>query len=156
MGSTRREDAFATPDVGRTLAVGFDVSSGSAWALRWACSLARKTEGRIVVVHALGLLEHADAEHVVETIRERARSIVDEVGFVGPLDFLVAEGDPCTVLGRAVSAPVGADLVVLGTRGHEAHRGLTIGSTGHHLLEMGFIPLVIVPDEGIRDGGSGA
>ena len=49
-----------------TVVVGYDGSKDSTAALRWASRLTRALGGRLRIVHAVGLLEHAGllADHV--------------------------------------------------------------------------------------------
>ena len=132
----------------RTIAVGFDGSPDSVAALRWACVLARLCGARVVVAHATGLLEYPYADRVMKAIEDQARSVVREAGgCTGSLDFHVVEGDPCSVLRQVAQPPTQADLLVLGSRGHTAHRDVAIGSTGYHMVESGLVPVVIVPTQ---------
>ena len=138
--------AGRAPDLLRTIAVGFDGSPGSASALRWACFLAQQAAARVVVVHAIGLLEYPDSGQVAAEFEAEARSIAAKAGVdIDQLEFLAMLGNPDSVLRHAMDPPTSADLLVLGTRGHESHRGATIGSTGHHMIEEGLLPVVIVP-----------
>jgi len=56
----------------------------------------------------------------------------------------VDHGEPCSVLSRAESDPVQADLLVVGTRGKGAHHGVPLGSTSHGLEDRVTVPLLIV------------
>jgi len=130
----------------RTIAVGFDGSSDSETALRWAVDLAKQLRADLAVVHAIGLLEHAsDPAYVIE-LEQNVRVLIRERGIEPQrLHWHAVDGDPCSTLIRAASAPIQADLIVVGSRGQGVHTGLLLGSTSHELAEHSVIPLVIVP-----------
>jgi nucleotide-binding universal stress UspA family protein len=130
----------------RTFIVGFDGSAPALAALRWAIRLCTGVDDEIRVVHAVGLLEHAMHAEGVAALEAAARAAVTEAGFGGLVQFQASEGEPCAVLQRAADA-VGADLVVVGTRGASAHRGGLLGSTSLELAEHTHTPLAIVPCE---------
>jgi nucleotide-binding universal stress UspA family protein len=128
-----------------TIAVGYDGSPNADQALRWAAEVACLVNAQLVVVHAVGLLEGAElSQHPDETA---ARRIAESVG-VAPerTPWLVLDGDPCSVLLRATSSPIAADLVVVGTRGAGKHSGTLLGSTSLELAETAEMPLAIVPN----------
>ncbi len=129
-----------------TIAVGFDGSADSERALGWASDLARQVGADVVVVHAVGLLEHAAAPAGVPELEEAARGVTRQCGIdPGRVHWRPVDGDPCSALLRAASPPISADLVVVGSRGQGAHSGLLLGSTSLELAEHSLIPLVIVP-----------
>jgi nucleotide-binding universal stress UspA family protein len=41
---------------------------------------------------------------------------------------------------------VGADLIVVGTRGHSGVSGALLGSASHKLLSHAHVPVMVVPD----------
>jgi len=128
------------------IAVGFDGSPDAAPAVRWAIDLAKQIDGEVLVVHAIGLLEHAAQPRKVVELEEIVRGLSRERG-IDParVHWHPVDGDPCSALIRAASAPIAADLVVVGSRGQGAHSGLLLGSTSLELAEHTAIPLVIVP-----------
>jgi nucleotide-binding universal stress UspA family protein len=135
----------------RTVAVGFDGSSDAQAALRWAIDLAVRIEADVVVIHAVGLLEHAAGRQSGVELEGAVGRIAAEGG-IDParVHWRLTDGDPCSVLARvAPGAPLGGDLLVVGSRGQGAHAGLLLGSTSHELAERAVIPVVIVP---ARDG----
>ena len=133
----------------RTIAVGFDGSPESIAALRWAAGLAEQTGSHVAVIHAAGLLEYdrtgaggAAAAELEDTARAVARQCQLPASV---FSFHRVDGDPFAVLSHAVKPPVEADLVVVGSRRADAHRGQIIGSSGHQLAERLNVPVVIVP-----------
>lgn len=135
----------------RTIVVGFDGSPDAQIALRWATRLGEQLAAEVVVVHAVGLLEHANAHahgHAttptaeVDALEADARRIGDESG--RPVRWRLADGDPVSVLLRA-GQDLGADLLVVGSRGQGAHAAMLLGSTSLELAEHSPVPLLIVP-----------
>jgi nucleotide-binding universal stress UspA family protein len=130
-----------------TIAVGFDGSSDSKVAVRWAFELARHYDAKVVVAHAVGLLERFDARSVALELETTLLELCDETGFERARAHLEIEnGDACTVMLRMADPPISADLLVVGSRGQGAHAGLLLGSTSLELAEHSSIPLVIVPN----------
>ncbi len=130
----------------RTIAVGFDGSPSAELAVRWSFALARQLDARVVLVHAVGLLQRLEGADAPERFLESVHRLADEVGFDRRrLGWHVTDGDACSVLLRATDEPIGADLLVVGSRGQGVHAGLMLGSTSLQLAERATIPLVIVP-----------
>ena len=128
------------------VAVGFDGSEDSRVALRWAASLAVAIHASLKVVHAVGLLEHAGLSGKVASHQEVVREIAIDAGMSpSSVEWLVVDGDPCSVLLRMNEEPYSVDLIVVGTRGSGAHSGTLLGSTSLELVEHSGIPVVTVP-----------
>ncbi|MBF6556498.1 MAG: universal stress protein [Acidimicrobiales bacterium] len=133
----------------RTIAVGFDGSPDVEPAVRWSIDLAKQIGGEVVVVHAIGLLEHAAQPGIIAELEKAVRDLSRERGIEpAQVHWHPVDGDPCSALIRVASAPVAADLIVVGSRGQGAHSGLLLGSTSLELAERTTIPLVIVPMAG--------
>lgn len=134
----------------RTIAVGYDGSPGAEVALRWALELGAQLGAEVVVVHAVGLLEHTsqtDRPGQLRALETAVQRQSDEVGpESGPVRCVLADGDPCSVLIRSADPPIGADLVVVGSRGRGAHAGRLLGSTSLELAEHSLVPVLIVPE----------
>lgn len=129
-----------------TVAVGYDGSSESRRALVWAAGLAATLPAGLKVVHAVGLLEHAGLLGRVTPHEDVVRELAGGVGMdPAAVEWLVMEGDPCSVLLRMITAPHSVDLIVVGTRGSGAHSGSLLGSTSLELVEHASIPVVVVP-----------
>jgi nucleotide-binding universal stress UspA family protein len=118
-------------------------------AVRWAIDLAKQIDADVAVVHAVGLLEHAAQSAIVAELEATVRDLSRERGIEpARVHWHPVDGDPCSALIRAGSAPVAADVIVVGSRGQGAHSGLLLGSTSLELAEHTDIPLVIVPMAG--------
>ena len=132
-----------------TIAVGFDGSDDSKIAARWAFALANQVGADIVLVHAVGLLQHMQHRDATLDLAEAGQRLIDQFQFHPErVRWHVADGDACSVLVRAMNEPTGADLLVVGTRGRGAHAGLLLGSTSLELAQHATFPLVIVPHDG--------
>jgi len=133
-----------------TMAVGFDGSPDSEAALRWAAGLAAGTGAQLVVVHAVGLLEHAGIEGRATAHRETVERIADEAGLdPDRVAWSVLDGDPCSALLRVAGERPEVGLLVVGSRGAGRHHGSVLGSTSLEVAERATVPVAIVPT-GVR------
>ena len=140
----------------RCIVVGMDGSDCARRALRWALDLAAAVDAEVVAVHALGLLSHLAAATVPSEPQRQAVARVFEQEWCAPLHdgdvrgrCLLVDGNPVTALLTAVEEH-GADLVVVGSRGHGGFAGLQLGSTSHQLVQHSVTPVVVVPPDGGR------
>jgi nucleotide-binding universal stress UspA family protein len=145
--------APVTSQAGR-IVVGVDGSASSRAALRWAVHQAEVTGGIVDAIIAwqipaamtgFGLPpaapDCADMMNVVqqglqETVREATRTTGGP-----PVRRLVIHGPAGQVL---VDASAGADLLVLGSRGHAGFAEALLGSVGQHCVHRARCPVVIV------------
>ncbi|MGE3620615.1 MAG: universal stress protein [Acidimicrobiia bacterium] len=133
------------------IVVGVDGSPNSVAALDWAATLAEQVGAEVVAVHALGLLERLD-DHPVPTQAHRAEVVERfERTWCARLDAspvpdrrLARDGSPVTVL-LAAADEVGADLIVVGTRGVGDHPERLLGSTSTQVAQHAHQPVVVVP-----------
>jgi nucleotide-binding universal stress UspA family protein len=109
-----RETRSTTPI--RTIAVGFDGSPDGRRAVSWALDLARRIGADVVVVHAVGLLEHASDRELVAELEQEVRSLAGACR-IDPdrVRWCAVDGDPCSALIRTATDPIAADLVVVGS-----------------------------------------
>lgn len=137
------------------IVVGFDGSEGSRRALRWAMEEARQRGDALHVVHTwhypyvgdyLTLTESAFegtermAEQTLEDGVTEARTIADLEVTGETIQAPAAEG--------LINAAAGAELLVVGTRGHGGFSGLLLGSVSMQCAHHAPCPLVIVPPAG--------
>jgi nucleotide-binding universal stress UspA family protein len=134
--------------------VGIDGSDSSRRALQWSLEEGRLRRAEVDVVHAwapprLAAYPFAGLPLDAGALEKHARTLLDR--FVDGQDL---RGQPATVErilieGRAAPAvldtAIGADLVVLGTRGLGGFAGLRLGSVAHHVGYHARCPLVVVP-----------
>jgi nucleotide-binding universal stress UspA family protein len=138
----------------RRIVVGIDGSAPSRSALAWAirqASLSGATVEAIIawqyptaygypVPMAPPFTPSETAEGVLSTaIAEVGHGSTDQVEIVPE----VLEGNPAQVL---LKASAGADLLVIGSRGHGGFVEALLGSTGQHCLHHASCPVVIIRD----------
>ena len=133
------------------IVVGVDGSSGSRVALRWALDEAARRHaevdailvwrnpaalmnGYVPVVMDLAELEAA-AKQSLDVALAGERTDVR----VNPI---VVDGVPAKVL---LEAAQGAEMLVVGTRGHGGFVGLLLGSVSHSCALHATCPVVVVP-----------
>ena len=132
--------------------VGVDGSGASLDALRYAVQQASLLHGAVTVV-AVWQYPMSYGWTVVPTgfdIEADTRAMAeDAVGHVAgdapgvPIDVSVVEGHPAAEL---VQAAQGADLLVVGSRGHGAFAGMLLGSVSTSCAQHAPCPVVIVRD----------
>jgi nucleotide-binding universal stress UspA family protein len=139
------------------IVVGIDHSAGAKAALRFALEEARLRQATLRVVHAWqygyigatgleGLLPAAGGE--LEDFRQAAAAALDETlrEVVGDQDDVAIErrvdqGAPAAVL---VEESLGAELLVVGSRGHGGFAQLLLGSVSQQCAQHASCPVVIV------------
>ena len=127
----------------RCLVTGVDASPESVAALDLALELAGRLDARLVVVHAVGLLEEGgyrprpDLAAIVSDARQRVGAGEAAV------DTVYEDGPPPDVLLR-IAERESAELLVVGSRGVSgALRQL--GSTSEAVITSSRIPVLVVP-----------
>jgi len=128
------------------IVVGYDGSHDAKVAARWAMEAARDCGAVVTIVHATGLREHLHQKYVLDVTPPELIELAQECAFeLNGLHWLVANGDPCSVLLRMASPPTNADLLVVGSRGEGKREGLLLGSTSLEVAEHAPVPVVVVP-----------
>jgi nucleotide-binding universal stress UspA family protein len=142
---------------GHRIVVGVDGSEPSKAALRWAIRQAKLTGASVDAVSAwryptgYGWAPMAGGELDFEGDAKRA--LVEALGEVSglepevPVRPLVAEGHAAEVLLRTAK---GADLLVVGSRGHGGFSSALVGSVGLYCVLHAHCPVLI-----LRDGSEG-
>jgi nucleotide-binding universal stress UspA family protein len=143
------------------IVVGIDNSAGAKAALRFALEEARLRQATLRVVHAWqfgyigttgleGWLPAAGGE--LEDFRQGAAAALEEtLSEVGAdtdgvtIERRVDQGSAAAVL---VEESRGADLLVVGSRGHGGFAQLLLGSVSQQCAQHAFCPVVIVRGAG--------
>jgi nucleotide-binding universal stress UspA family protein len=138
------------------IVVGVDTSDGARRALTWAVEEAKIRGAIVEAVHVwqlpvfavtpLGTLPIDTGEFEVDA-QKHFDDLVDAMdvdGLVAPIERTFVAGHPASEL---VEAAEGADLLVVGTRGHGGFSGLLLGSTSQQVSHHAPCPVVIVPAE---------
>jgi nucleotide-binding universal stress UspA family protein len=137
------------------IVVGVDGSPSAGEALRWAVQQSELTGAAVEAVIAwhlplmvggyawppVGVLETTDFGKLAG--RVLADSIAAAVGPESPVPVIpvVAEGNPAQVL---LDAAAGADLLVVGSRGHGGFAEALLGSVSQHCVQHALCPVVVV------------
>ena len=131
------------PDVSDgPIVIGLDGSEGATRALDWAIDLAEATGAAIVAVHApiLGA-NNAMMDAASQSLEQWCAPIGARAV---PFEMRVEPGDARTAL-EQVADDTGASLLVVGTRGLGAVRGLLLGSVAGYVARYSTRPIAIVP-----------
>lgn len=147
---------MSTPDeTGHRIVVGVDGSPSSLEALAWAGAQAALTGAALEAVasweypvgHGLAPtgFEWApvvDTGEVEQHTREALEAwVVQVLGPDAAVRRLVLEGHPAPVL---LERAAGADLLVVGSRGHGGFAGMVLGSVSQHVVAHAGCPVVVV------------
>jgi nucleotide-binding universal stress UspA family protein len=137
------------------IVAGVDGSSSSMSALRWAVRQAGLTGAAVDAVIAWSYPANAGGygwaptgmegsfdfkENAEKTLADAISSTVDP-GSAVKVRALVAEGLPAQVL---LDASDGADLLVVGSRGHGGFTEALLGSVSQHCVHHAHCPVVVI------------
>lgn len=136
---------------GSTVVVGVDGSEPSRQALHWAARHAAMAGAELKVVttwefpttfgwappYPDGFDPERDTENA---LRDTVRQVLGDNPEV-PVHLVVREGHPAPVL---IDEAGGADLLVVGSRGHGAFMGMVLGSVSEHCVSHAPCPVVVV------------
>ena len=134
-----------------------DGSSGAEHALDVGAMLARVTGARLSVLYVVSAtsaetmgMRHMDRSaiddhlrHAAAPVLEKARASLEAEEGLSGVDELVRFGDPADEILGAVRR-VGADHVVMGSRGQTALQGLVMGSVSEKVARSAPCPVTIV------------
>ena len=144
----------ATGQAPTRIVVGIDGSESSNVALAWAARQAKLTGAPLHVVVAWELpttygwappfsADYApgtDARRTLDEAVEKVRSTHPDVD----IRSTVIEGHPAPAL---IEASRGADMLVLGSRGHGEFVGMLLGSVSEHCVTHARCPVVVLRDQ---------
>lgn len=140
-------------DVARVgpVVVGIDGSANAQRAMLVAARHADATGAALVVVHAIGLTEVIDGEHVPshdheQQIGDQVEAWCEALREHGHDEFEVrlVHGPPVDVMLRTAHDD-GASLIVVGRRGAGNRPELRLGSTAHQIVEHSHCPVLVIP-----------
>jgi nucleotide-binding universal stress UspA family protein len=139
------------------IVVGVDGSASSKAALGWAIRQAKLTGAVVEAVIAwhspgaygypVAMGDDADYEGLAAKVITDTIAVVS--GPAGPVEIRpkVVEGNPATVL---LAASAGADLLVVGSRGHGGFVEALLGSVSQHCVHHATCPVVVLRDAATR------
>jgi nucleotide-binding universal stress UspA family protein len=144
---------------GPVIVVGVDGSDASRDALRWAAGQAAVTGATLwaITTWHIPMINYGAAmpgsieADVTRDSKEALDQALSEV--VGPEPSIkvvadVVEGHPADVLVRAAEE---AELLVVGSRGHGAFKGMFLGSVSTHCVSHASCPVVVVRHRGSNE-----
>ena len=134
------------------IVVGVDGSVSSKAALAWAVRQAQLTGAVVEAVtawefpsaygYAVPVLGVDFEELATKTVKDAIAEVVAGAD-AGPIRYKVVEGNAARVL---IDESAGADLLVVGSRGHGGFVEALLGSTGQHAVHHARSPVVVVRD----------
>lgn len=140
------------------MVVGVDGSAGAAAALAWAVEHAPLLDAEVIVVHSMDVALAVPPPTVAtppfvvdDDLRAAMRDALHEwcapLREAGvPYRVELYEGNPVGALTQ-VATDEGAEMIVVGRRGHGGFAELLLGSVPHSLSHHATIPVVIVPPD---------
>ncbi len=140
------------PETAHRIVVGIDGSQSSLVALEWAIDYAERCGGNLDVLMtwewptAFGwstLPNGFDPAHDAETLLIKVLEPIREAHPGIHIEATVKEGHPAPLL---VKASLGADLLVVGSRGHGGFVGMLLGSVSEHCVANAHCPVMVVRD----------
>jgi nucleotide-binding universal stress UspA family protein len=135
----------------KTIVLALDGSEGSRRAIPMASELALRNNARLVIVHVderiagkAGGDVHPDEAEIQVTIRQHTEELSKQgiETTVRMRDVMV--GGPARSIAD-VASEEGADLIVVGTRGHSALAGILLGGVTQRLLHLAHRPVLAIP-----------
>ena len=137
------------------IVVGVDGSRGSDAALQWATEQALRCGSELVLVHgwsypyatARAGASEPRQEMKLDAMRtlEASAALVREVAPSVRCTSIISEDSPAkAVLDEVQDRGRGADLVVVGSRGHGGFASLLLGSVSRTVLQHATVPVVVV------------
>jgi len=147
----------AERDGGRRIVVGVDGSVSSKAALAWALRQARLTGAVVEAVIAWEFpasygypvepIVDVDWETLAQQVVRDAIAEVTATAEPSRIRSKVVQGNAAQVL---VHESAGADLLVVGSRGHGGFAEALLGSTGQHCVHHASCPVVVIRDSVTR------
>ncbi len=140
----------------KTILFATDFSDGSDFAFQSALSLARKFEGKLVLVHIINepvdlrgfYVPHISFDKLEEEIEQGAEKLMEKFCRTHMMDFtnyesIVSPGIPYDeIIKKAVAFNV--DLIVLGTHGRTGLDHVLFGSTAEKVVRKSPIPVMTI------------
>jgi nucleotide-binding universal stress UspA family protein len=134
-----------------TILLALDGSDGSKRAIPIAVELAKRDGAKVVIVHVDERIVgkgggdiHADEAQVQDEVRKMAEDLSGQ-GIETSVEMRdVMVGGPAHPIAD-VANEAGADLIVVGTRGHSGVPGVLLGSVTQRLLHLAHQPVLAIP-----------
>lgn len=137
----------------RTIVIGVDGSAAAADAMNWAIDECQRQQMKMLLVHGVEIGAAAASPYgsglVLEQLEEVGRLILDEALAFVRSKGIEAEGriEIGSSAHALIEASRGADLLVVGSRGHGGFAGLLLGSVSTACVHHAHCPVVVVRRE---------
>lgn len=137
----------------KNIVLATDGSEAADRCLPYAKALAAESDGAtIVVVHAKELMVgraagypvHPNEDELAAKIEQQVDELAAE-GLGASLRLVTGSGSHAAHTIAEVAREIGADVIVVGTRGHGSIVGLLLGSVTQRLLQIAPCPVLAVP-----------
>jgi nucleotide-binding universal stress UspA family protein len=136
----------------KTIVWATDGSDAADAALPYVQGLAEGEGHKLVVVHSKEVLRgraggypmYADEDEVLAKIQRQADEL-RSAGLDVTLRIETAAAPGAAKIVADAAHTFGADVIVVGTRGHTAIGGLLLGSVTHRLLHIASCPVLAIP-----------
>ena len=145
----------------KRILVATDGSAPASEAVELGVELARDENAELVFVHVVptadmvsmngfGLMGYVpyDPTEWDERVLEEAKAVAESEGV--PAGTALLRGDPVTEINRHADS-IGADLVVVGSRGHGALASALLGGVSRGILSASRRPVLVVRAAGVRE-----
>jgi nucleotide-binding universal stress UspA family protein len=146
------EDGETATDSENRIVVGVDGSESSLAALEWAAEQAERTDASLEVITTWewpmsygwsavpeGYDPASESTRLLETTVASTRKAHPDLR----INSAVIEGHPAPVL---IKASRGAQLLVVGSRGHGEFAGMLLGSVSEHCVSNAHCPVLVLRD----------
>lgn len=135
----------------KTIVLALDGSEGSQRATPVAVELAQQNGGKIVIAHVEeriaakgGANLYANEDEIQASIHNQANELSDQ-GIETSVEMsAISVGGPAHSIAE-IANEAGADVIVVGTRGHSTVSGLLLGGVTQRLLHIADRPVLAVP-----------
>ena len=146
-----------TADHDRRIVVGVDGSPNGTVALQWAMAQARLTRASIETItawHEPAMIGYSYGWSPVMYEGESVAAIAERILTDTVADLAAQHDHPVEIRTRVVQghpaqvlleAATGAQMLVVGSRGHGAFAGMLLGSVSQHCIQHAPCPVVVVP-----------
>ena len=129
------------------LLVPVDGSEGSARGARYAAELATLADASITLLHIVPGADDADLDEDLLAARRGPFAVAcDAMGrSIDEVNHRIGYGEPVAAILR-VAWEVGADMIVLGSRGLSPEEDAVTGSVSRRVISQAKCPVLVVPN----------
>ena len=141
----------------KKIVVPYDGSTHAQLALDHAASLAKVTGGTLIILYVAsltsamtrisGFFGNYDAGAVAKQVQQKGEAVLHKAKAAVPVEIETDEifevGSPGAVI-ISVAGRIGAELIVMGSRGLGTFAGVALGSVSTYVLEHAKIPVIVV------------